>query len=121
MPVKSRYSPPTADRKETIEIGHREIAEYGLLCRDCGVDTIEADKYYIVAIHLWDIAWRGYERKPRGGRLPGDDILCLVCLQKRIGRAVELSDFTAVVPSLRGLRRARQAWEGRQRSMTTLN
>jgi hypothetical protein len=118
LSIKPRYAPPTADPDETWEIRQRELDARGLLCHDCGADTIALGEYYMVADEIWEAAWSNYQRKPRDERLPGDEVLCLVCLQKRLNRPVELSDFTAVVPSLRGLERAREAWKTRWRSAT---
>jgi hypothetical protein len=99
LPIRPRYSPPVKSWKRTIEIRQREIKRLGLLCHDCGIDTIAAGEYYMVDDRLWDLAWSGYERRPHGKRLPGDEILCLVCLRKRIGRPLVPADFTAVYPS----------------------
>jgi hypothetical protein len=63
-------------------------------CVDCGVNTLAADgEYYMVSDELWAAAGMG---KPGG-------MLCLECLERRIGRPLAMEDFTAMVPS-------REAW-----------
>jgi hypothetical protein len=57
-------------------------------CVDCGLDTFKADHYYMVGNELWAAA--GME--PFGG------MLCLHCLEERIGRKLVYEDFTAIVP-----------------------
>ena len=55
-------------------------------CADCGVDT--AGEYYMVKKEIWTHAWAG-RPKP-----PGHQILCIGCLEKRIGRTLTKYDFT---------------------------
>ena len=62
-------------------------------CVDCGKNTLGGE-YYMVRDELW--AASGLE--------PNDGMLCLACLEKRIGRLLTLEDFAAVVPS-------RECWE----------
>jgi hypothetical protein len=50
-------------------------------CRDCGVDTNAIGEFYIVRDDVWPIA-------PEGG------MLCVGCLEERIGRPLEPGDFT---------------------------
>lgn len=52
-------------------------------CQDCPTDT-EADNYYMVHNELWEKA------HPHG-----HGMLCLPCLQTRVGRRLTLSDFTS--------------------------
>lgn len=54
------------------------------LCLDCGVDTNKIDEYYMVKGHVWTQAM---------GDKP-DGMLCIGCLEKRIGRRLQLQDFT---------------------------
>ena len=58
-------------------------------CIDCGKDTNLYGEYYMVADELWSAA----------GMVPFGGMLCLACLEKRIGRELTPADFTAVVPS----------------------
>jgi hypothetical protein len=50
-------------------------------CVDCGVDTINAREYYIVRDEVWPL-------DPCGG------MLCVGCLEERIGRRLTPADFT---------------------------
>ena len=63
---------------------------------DCGLDTIKAGHYYMVADHVWAAS----------GLLGDGGMLCLDCLQRRLGRELVLQDFTTIVP------RAWRAWRG---------
>lgn len=51
-------------------------------CLDCGIDTI--DEYYSV----WDDVW--LRANPSG-----DGMLCIGCLERRLGRRLTALDFTA--------------------------
>lgn len=62
-------------------------------CVDCDKDT-GGGEYYMVSDEVW--AASGLE--PHGG------MLCLRCLERRIGREINGDDFTAVCPS-------RKVWE----------
>src|SRR5262249_19847375 len=59
----------------------------GLHCADCGAGTITLGEYYMVKDHVWAYAWAG-QRRP--WQL---DILCIGCLEKRIGRTLMRCDF----------------------------
>ena len=50
-------------------------------CRDCGVDTIATNEFYIVVAIVWPL-------EPDGG------VLCIRCLEARIGRTLARADFT---------------------------
>jgi hypothetical protein len=52
------------------------------LCLDCGVDTRAIDEYYIVTHELWARA------NPDGAGM-----LCVGCLEKRLGRELTPDDF----------------------------
>lgn len=54
------------------------------LCLDCGVDTGEIDEYYMVRDDVWLAA---VESKSSG-------MLCIGCLEKRLGRTLAHTDFT---------------------------
>lgn len=64
---------------EAIEI-FSGMAAYA--CQDCNTDTIGGD-YYMVH----DTLWNKVHPKNAG-------MLCLRCLEKRVGRRIKLSDFT---------------------------
>ena len=57
-------------------------------CRDCDIDTIAAGEYYTVSEELWASSGLG----------PEDGMLCLDCLEQRIGRPLIIEDFTGLVP-----------------------
>jgi hypothetical protein len=74
------------------------------LCDDCAVNTIEIGEGYMVVYEVWS------EAHPEGRGLCG--LLCIGCLERRLGRRLVPSDFTDVPlnrsawqsPRLRGRR-----------------
>lgn len=54
-----------------------------LCCVDCGVDTLKIGEYYFVRTELWLSAMPSI----RG-------MLCIGCLEERLGRRLVKSDFT---------------------------
>ena len=56
----------------------------GFLCVDCGVCTACAREYYMVRDELW---------KEHGA---GDGMLCVGCLEKRMGRRLVGTDFASL-------------------------
>jgi len=65
-------------------------------CVDCGVGTITLGEWYMVKERVWKQAWKG-RRKPlrdEFGIVSGQAILCIGCLEQRIGRRLVKSDFT---------------------------
>lgn len=50
-------------------------------CKDCGIDTIHGDNFYMVQFDLW---------KKYG---VGEDMLCMDCFEKRLGRPLTEKDF----------------------------
>ena len=61
-------------------------------CADCGVGTNRIGEWYMVRDDIWEQAWRG-RRKP-WQVLPGQQVLCIGCLEKRLGRTLMACDFT---------------------------
>lgn len=61
-------------------------------CRDCGVDTAEIGEYYMVR----DSVWRSVvPHKMRGPYCDdGGTMLCIGCLEVRLGRRLKRWDFT---------------------------
>jgi len=57
-------------------------------CCGCGVGTNVLGEWYMVRDTVWELAWRG--RRKSWHNVPGQSVLCIGCLEKRIGR----SDFT---------------------------
>jgi hypothetical protein len=63
----------------------RKKIDKTFLCLDCKIDTAELDEYYLVR----DEVWR--EANPQG-----DGMLCISCLEKRLGRELTHDDFAFV-------------------------
>ena len=62
-------------------------------CVDCGAD--KDGEYYMVSDELWAAS----------GMAPNGGMLCLACLEQRIGRRLVKEDFTALCPTLAAWRR----------------
>jgi hypothetical protein len=62
-------------------------------CSDCGVGTITLGEWYMVKDEIWEQAWAG-RRKSWYGEVDGREILCIGCLEERIGRTLVTCDFT---------------------------
>jgi hypothetical protein len=62
-------------------------------CVDCGKCTSSSGEYYMVREEIWAASGLG----------PHDGMLCLLDLERRIGRELSIDDFAAVVPSLEAL------------------
>jgi hypothetical protein len=62
-------------------------------CADCGIGTIRIGEWYMVQDSVWEQAWAG-RRKAWHGKIPGQEILCIGCLEKRLGRTLTAFDFT---------------------------
>jgi hypothetical protein len=60
-------------------------------CADCSVGTITLGEWYMVHDDVWDAAWNG--RCKWWQSLPGQQVLCIGCLEKRIGRTLTREDF----------------------------
>jgi hypothetical protein len=58
-------------------------------CIDCGKNT-QGGEYYMVYNEIWAAS----------GVAPHGGMLCLACLERRIGRPLTMGDFTSIVPSL---------------------
>jgi len=66
-------------------------------CCDCRIDTFESNERYIVNDEVWKQAWVGRPRFYReGGGVNVAEILCIGCLEKRIGRTLCRADFEDV-------------------------
>lgn len=53
-------------------------------CVDCGVDTLLAGEYYMVKSEVWLLT--GLDTR--------DGMLCVSCLENRIGRELTVHDFS---------------------------
>jgi hypothetical protein len=70
-------------------------------CADCGVGTITLGEWYMVKDELWERAWIGRRKSWHHQLLdgvvdvvPGTEILCIGCLEHRLGRTLVACDFT---------------------------
>jgi hypothetical protein len=61
-------------------------------CVDCGLGTMTADEWYMVKEEVWELAWIG--RRKSWHRVPGMQVLCVGCLEARLGRKLTPADFT---------------------------
>ena len=64
----------------------------GLHCDDCSVGTVPIGEYYMVKAEIWEQAWPG--RGKSWHAVPGHEILCIGCLEQRLGRKLTRTDFT---------------------------
>jgi hypothetical protein len=62
-------------------------------CVDCGVGTLTLGEWYMVKDDVWEQAWAG-RRKSWHGKVAGVEVLCIGCLETRLGRTLTASDFT---------------------------
>ena len=60
-------------------------------CRDCARDTTKIGHWYMVWDHVWAASELGRE----------DGVLCLDCLQRRLGCELTLEDFMPADPATR--------------------
>jgi hypothetical protein len=63
-------------------------------CADCNIGTITLGEWYMVRDDVWQHAWAG--RLKRWREAPGQQVLCVGCLEQRIGRKLDRNDFTEV-------------------------
>lgn len=54
-------------------------------CYDCDIDTLEIGEYYMVDDHVW-VTLASMDEN--------DGMLCIGCLEARIGRTLNNDDFT---------------------------
>jgi hypothetical protein len=66
-------------------------------CADCGVGTIRLGEWYMVNDDVWEQAWCG--RRKWWHALPGQEVLCIGCLERRLGRTLVAGDFIPDVPA----------------------
>jgi hypothetical protein len=70
----------------------KEQMETLCLCRDCGVNTNTIGEYYLVEDHVWAAA--GGAPSVTGALT--NDMLCIACLELRLGRQLNSDDFMLV-------------------------
>ena len=56
---------------------------YGFDCSQCGSNTLHINEYYMVTDEVWNAAWP-----------TGRGMLCIGCLEDRLGRQLTSDDFT---------------------------
>lgn len=61
--------------------------DLSMICIDCSVDTVILNEFYMVCDDLWISAVQ--DQQDREQR-----VLCVGCLEVRIGRKLRASDFT---------------------------
>jgi hypothetical protein len=61
-------------------------------CADCLVSTSKIHEYYMVTDEIWSLAWSGWQR-PRPPGVGINCMLCVGCLERRIGRTLTRADF----------------------------
>ena len=62
-------------------------------CVDCGLGTYAADEYpHTIKTEVWEQVWVG---RRKSWRAPGTEILCIGCLEDRLGRRLTRTDFTS--------------------------
>ena len=64
-------------------------------CCDCSLGTNVAREWYMVKPKVWELAWCG--RRKSWHNVPGQSILCIGCLEQRIGRTLCAQDFANAV------------------------
>ncbi len=73
-----------------LEWARSNNPDFELKCADCGFDTNAGGEYYMVHDQIWHQACAA---KP----VPTDQaILCIGCLERRIGRTLTKCDFSDV-------------------------
>ena len=64
----------------------RKVSKLKAVCLDCGIDTLQINEFYMVRSDIWHKA------------VPDEDYkmtkyLCIECLEKRLQRKLQASDF----------------------------
>lgn len=79
------------------QMGRRKRRRTGYDCEDCGQDTDKINEYYMVHDSLWGAAGmetnEAFTQGLTNTYLP-DGMLCVGCLENRIGRRLTPADFT---------------------------
>jgi hypothetical protein len=79
--------PPPWEEHENID--REPEVDTAFRCVDCEKDTCESGQYYSVVDDVWAAS----------GLAPNGGMLCLACLEGRIGRPLTKEDFTALYPA----------------------
>jgi hypothetical protein len=82
-------------------------------CADCGVGTITLGEWYLVKNEVWEQAWASRRKSWYPRDLPlGQEILCIGCLEARIGRTLTHRDFPDGIPLSKVMSgRLRDRWQ----------
>lgn len=72
------------------------MAKTKMDCADCGVNTVRVGHYYMVHNYVW------------AESDAGKGLLCLDCLEARLGRPLEAEDFTSAPVNADFFRRLRR-------------
>ena len=74
----------TPNRTRTKTTTHLSPEDLRFICTDCSFDTLRKGEYYM----LNDPLWESYGC--------GDGMLCIGCMEKRMGRRLNREDFAPV-------------------------
>ncbi len=78
---------------EKLLMGLNPDMDFG--CMVCDFDT--RIEFYMVHDHLWDAAIEGLPQRTIrtvAGRIIGNSLLCIGCIEKRLGRKLTAADFS---------------------------
>jgi hypothetical protein len=107
----SRYAQRRGEYAEDLEDIVAEYAPPGILnqfdhwppvvrtrCTDCEVGTITIGERFMVKDEVWEDAWDVWAERNKmwARRVPGQMVLCVGCLEARLGRELCATDFTDV-------------------------
>ena len=87
--ARSENSPEKSLTRRLKALYSLWVEKWAFFCVDCGVDTGAIDEYYIVNDRVWYQAWPDYTQNG----YPGDGMLCIGCLERRLGRTLASGDF----------------------------
>jgi hypothetical protein len=89
--------------KEHENIDHEPDIDTRFRCVDCKKDTSDSGEYYSVGDDVWAAS----------GIAPNGGMLCLACLERRIGRLLTKEDFEGLWPAASAWQRHIAARAGR--------
>jgi hypothetical protein len=73
--------------QKEVELAEKRLNDFMFGCIDCGINTNRIGEYYVVS----DSVWAEAIGNPSPDGLDG--MLCIGCLEKRIGRRLRPCDF----------------------------
>lgn len=81
------------DASADVSGSEEQSARISMRCDDCGEDTDKINEYYMVKDEIWEKAgaseWPEWVKELK----EDPDLLCIGCLEKRIGRQLTKQDF----------------------------